>query len=341
MSRTSIGMESLALRSQIALYQRVNINKKQPKPRPDVLFRLLWVFLFRHLENWKSLLSVVKPDTVIGWHRAGFKVFWCWKSRKPRMKQGRPPISDETIKIIKQIHKENPILSPEKIHEQLVNLSITDAPAPNTIAKYIPNTRKPPSDKQIQSWKTFLHNHNVWSMDFFVIPTIRFKVLYVLIIISHKRRRIEHFAVTDHPNTNWLIQQLRNATPFGKQPKYLLHDNDPVFKSKCFQTFLANSNIKSVSTAFRSPWQNGICERTVSILRQELLDHIIPINQYHLTRLLNEYVGMYYNPHRTHQGIGCQTPDVSPRPPETMLADTVLESSRILGGLYHTYIKCS
>jgi len=144
-------------------------------------------------------------------------------------------------------------------------------------------------------------------MDFAVVPTLTFQVLHVFLMISHDRRRIEHFAVTACPTARWLIQQIRNATPFNKQPKYIIHDNDPVFKEKQFQRFLSCINIKSKSITSRSPWQNGICERFVGIVRRELLDHIIPFNQRHLERLLAEYV-YYYNNTRTHQALNGETP---------------------------------
>ena len=134
-------------------------------------------------------------------------------------KSGRPKISMKTIALIKQIHKENPLLSPEKIYERLIHLAVTDAPCPNTIAKYIPKIRKPPSDKQRQWWKIFLQNHSkgIWSMDFFVVPTINFKVLYVLLILSHDRRKIEHYAVTANPSSSWM------SNNSGKQPLLTMH----------------------------------------------------------------------------------------------------------------------
>ena len=178
-------------------------------------------------------------------------------------------------------------------------------------------------------------------MDFFTVPTLFFKVLYVLIIISHDRRVIKHFAVTRHPTSAWVSQQLREATPFGLQPKYLIHDNDTIFVNKDLQEFLANSKIKSVRTGYRSPWQNGICERTVGILRQELLDHMIPFNEEHLQHLLSEYVHRYYNPARTHQGNQRQTPILSEEPPKTSIAETVLTSEPILSGLYHNFRKAA
>lgn len=220
-------------------------------------------------------------------------------------------------------------------------LNVTDAPAPNTIAKYLPSTRKPPSEKQIQSWKTFLKNHrfNTWAMDFFTVPTLTFKILYVLVIINHGTRKIEHFAVTSSPHVDWLKQQFRNATPYDHKPKYLIHDNDSVFVSKAFQALLTASGIQSKKTSIQSPWQNPYAERVIGILRQELLNHVIPLNEAHLQRLLKEYIDGYYNPHRTHQGINGKTPIPSPEYAPTEMANTKLKATPILNGLYHPYEK--
>ena len=176
-------------------------------------------------------------------------------------------------------------------------------------------------------------------MDFLTVPTLYFKVLYVLIIISHDRRKIVHFAVTSNPSSAWVAQQIREATPYGEVPKYLLHDNDRIFTSVLLKDFLENSQICDKRTSFRSPWQNGVCERTVGIFRAELLNHIVPFNQRNLEYLLKEHVHKYYNPVRTHQGIDCRTPILSDKPPITKASDTVLASAPILGGLYHSYKK--
>ena len=329
-------LEIISLRSQLAFFKCEIADGKRTKPRGNNLFRRLWVFLSKNLTGWQSALVLVTPETVIGWHKRAFKHYWRHKSQG-----GRPKTSPETISLIKRLHAENPTLSPEKIHERLVALNIADAPAPNTIAKYIRHKPKPPTEKQKQSWQTFLHNHatGIWSMDFFTVSTLTFRILYVLIIISHERRKIEYFAVTDsHATAQWVIQQIRNATSFGQQPKYLIHDNAPVFRSKLFRHFLSNCNIKSKRIAPFSPWQNGICERLVGIVRRELLDYIIPLNQRHLECLMKEYVE-YYNNVRTHQTLDCETPIRSIPPPITSVKDTVLSSKPILGGLYHSYDK--
>ena len=329
--------EIVALRSQVAIMQQNIETNKMNKPKFTTAYRQLWVLLYKHFSNWKDALMLVKPETVVKWHRKAFKMYWRRKSRK----LGRPKISKETINLIKKIHQENPLLSPEKIYEKLVELGITDAPHPNTIARHIKDIRNAPTDKQKQSWKTFLKNHSkeIWAMDFLVVPTWNFKLMYVLLIVDHHRRKIQHFAVTSSPTVDWINQQIRNATPFGKKPKYLIHDNDAKFRAKIFQQFLKNANIISKNTTFFSPWQNGLCERLVGIVKQDLLNHIIPLNEKHLHRLLSEYVNEYYNPHRTHQGIGCQTPIKKKSPVKTCIKNTNLEASPVLGGLYHNYTK--
>ena len=326
------------LGSQLALYHYNIVSKKTPKPRPTTKFRLLWIFFSRFSDSWRDNLILFKPQTVMSWHKKGFRLYWDMISRRGRKKLGHPGISRKIIKLIKQIHKENPLLSPEKIHELLVNLNVENAPAPNTIAKYLPKLRVPPTERQLQSWKTFLHNNNLWSMDFLVVPTRFFKRLYILVIMSHSRREIKHFAVTNHPTSAWVKQQVREATPFGEQPKYLLHDNDSIFTAKDFQEFIEHLEIESVRTSYRSPWQNGLTERLIGTIRREFLDHVIPANQAHLQRLLRKYV-YYYNYHRTHQGIDGQTPIKTPSLPPTRAEQTRLEPKPILGGLYNSYKK--
>ncbi|MDD4402884.1 MAG: integrase core domain-containing protein [Desulfitobacteriaceae bacterium] len=305
MSNTAKDLEILAL------VQKDIQAGKISKPRFKPAWRCLWILLAKFFPAWQEALVLVKPETVIRRHKTAFKFFWRTKSRK-----GRPQISKKTIALIKRLHQENPLLSPEKIYEQLVNLGVADAPAPNTIAKYLPNVRKPPTEWKKQSWQTFLKNHRprIWAMDFLVVPTLCFRMLYVLLIVSHDRRKIEHFAVTTNPSAAWVAQQIREATPYGQTPQYLIHDNDSIFTAGLLQRFLANTKIKVKRTGFHAPWQNGVCERTVGILRQELLNHIIPLHEKHLHRLLREYIHGYYNRARTHQGINRQTPILADEP---------------------------
>ena len=334
-TNTEKNMEISALRSQLDFFQCEVVCGKRPKPRVTQQFRRLWVFLSIFFDGWKDSLVIVTPATVIGWHQQGFKAHWRDKSAA-----GRPSIPWDIIVLVRKIHRENPELSPEKIHALLRAQNISDAPAPNTIAKYIRAKRRPPTDKQKKAWMTFLKNQIkwLWSMDFATVATIRFKVLHVLFIISHDRRKIEHFAVTEHPSSEWMAQQMRNATPFGHQPKYILHDNSSVFTSKCFQGFLTRLGIKSKRITPGCPWQNGICERLIGIVRRELLDHVIVLNERHLTALLTEYVH-YYNHVRTHQALDGDTPVKGKPPPVTTVKDTILKATPILNGLYHSYEK--
>ena len=241
----------IGLRSELALYEEQVISGKIPKPRPTPIYRQTWVYVSRHLPDWYKWINIVKPETLVKWHRLKFTDFWAKKSKRI----GRPPINKEIIDLIRKIYSENYKLSPEKIFEQLVYLGLKNPHAPNTIAKYIKDMKKPPTKRQLENWHTFIRNHMdvTWATDFFTIPTIRFEILYILIIIEHRSRKIIHFAVTKNPNMFWITQQFRNATPYGQHPKYLIHDNDPVFKSKVFQDFLISSNIKSKPTAFKSP----------------------------------------------------------------------------------------
>ena len=325
----------LGLRMELALYEEQVISGKIPKPKPTPIYRQTWVYISKHLPDWDKWINAVKPETLVKWHRLKFTEFWAKKSKR----KGRPPIDREVIKLIRKIYSENYKLSPEKIYEQLVNLGLKNPPAPNTIAKYIKDMRKPPTRRQLENWHSFMRNHMdvTWATDFFTIPTIRFEVLYVLIIIEHGSRRIAHFAVTKNPNMFWLTQQFRNATPYGKHPKYLIHDNDPVFKSKVFQGFLANSNIKSKPTTFRSPWQNPYAERVIGTIREELLNHIIPFSERHLYKLLDEYINNYYNTDRTHQGLDGNTPIPTPKYGVVDIDDFKIKTTPVLNGLYHRY----
>lgn len=330
--------EIVYLKMQLAQYDNLVKAKKIPKPkRTTFAFRQLAVIISNFLPNWKEITYNFSPATVIRWQREGFKKYW----RNLSKKTGRPTITKEMIKLIKTIHKDNHLLSPEKIYEQLCLLNIKNPPAPNTIAKYIPETKNDPTEKQKQSWKIFLKNHHpdIWAADFFTVPTLTNKVLYVLVIIEHKSRKIVHFGVTYSPNAKWTIQQFRDATPYGLAPKYLIHDNDPIFRAKNFQKFLRTTNIKSKRTAYRSPWQNAYAERVIGTLKRELTDHLIIINQVHLSKLMREYVEEYYNKHRTHQGLDGKTPIPAPEYPLTEAKDTKLKKKGILNGLYHVYEK--
>lgn len=337
-SNSIIRLENLALQSQLMEQMEKQRKYKLPKKQQNTVFKQLWVILSKILPNWKELLFKVQPETVIRWHRTAFKVYWKKKSKK----MGRPTLKKETIDLILKIHEDNQHLSPEKIRESLLLKGVTNPPAPNTIAKYIKQHSdhpKPPTTKQKQSWRTFLKNHAdvTWAADFFTIPTFTMKILHVLVIIHHKSRKIVYFNGTTNPNAEWVVQQFRNTTPYGKAPKYLIHDNDPLFTSKKFQRFLKSSSIQSKRTAYKSPWQNAYAEIVIGTIKRECTDHLIPINRKHIHNHLSDYIHNYYNTHRPHQGLDGQTPIPTPTHLPVKVEEVKLKPTPVMNGIYHTY----
>jgi putative transposase len=228
-SRSVLQLENLALRHQIGVLQRS--ARKRPKLTPAD--RLFWVWLSRLWSDWRSALAIVRPETVVAWHRAGFRRFWAWKVRHGQL--GRPAISREIRVLIRQMCRENPGWGAPRIHGELRKLGIDIGET--SVSKYMVRCRKPPS----QTWRTFLENHlqQLVSIDFFTVPTLRFRVLYVFLVLAHDRRRIVHCNVTAHPTAEWTGQHLREAFPFDKLPRYLLRDRDAIF-GDCFREQVRN-----------------------------------------------------------------------------------------------------
>ena len=274
----------------------------------------------------------MKPATVKTWHTTVYKYFWRWKSRK---KNGRPPISEEMQELIYKLSKENPLWGAETIRETLLLLDF-DPPCEDTIRKYMFKSRKP--QKKSATWLPFLRNHLdvSWAIDFFTVITINFTTLYTFLVLDHGRRQVIHFAVTKHPTMQWVIQQLREATPYGFQPKYLFRDNDGIY-GHGVGAFLKKCDIEEVRTTYRSPWQNPFVERTIGTFRRDLLNHVIILNQRHLERLLKEYINEYYHHARPHQGLQGDTP--IPNKKTKISGPTKLISIPILGGLHHKYLR--
>jgi transposase InsO family protein len=251
-SRAALELENLALRHQIGVLQR-SAAKRLKLTSGD---RLLWICLSRLWRDWRSALAIVKPETVVAWHRAGFRLFWTWKVR--RGQPGRPVISREVRDLIRKMCRENPSWGAPRIHGELLKLSIDIGES--SVSKYMVRYRKPPS----QTWRTFLENHaqQLVSVDFFTVPTIRFQVLYVFLVLAHDRRRILHFNVTAHPTADWTGQQLREAFPFAQLPRYLLRDRDAIFGDD-FREQVREMGIREVLSAPRSPWQRAYVERVI------------------------------------------------------------------------------
>jgi putative transposase len=265
----------------------------------NVADRLLWVWLSRLWNQWRSALVIVKPETVIASHRRGFRMYCSWKSRHP---QGRPSVSREVIDLIRKMSLANPLWGAPKIHGELLKLGFELSES--TVAKYMVRHRKPPS----QTWRTFLENHakDLVSSDFFVVPTAFFRVLFVFVILSHDRRRVVHFAVTEHLTSEWVAHQLIEAFPWDRAPRYLLRDRDRSYGEN-FSEAARCLGIREVLAAARSPWQNAYVERLIGSIRRECLDHVIVLNKSGLRRILKSYLD-YYERSRTHLSLGKDAP---------------------------------
>jgi len=295
-NRAVLHAEILALRHQLLVLQRSNGSQR---PRLSLADRLLWVWLSQLWSGWRSALMIVKPETVIAWHRRGFRLYWSWKSRHP---PGRPSVSVEVIALIRKMSQANPRWGAPRIHGELLKLGFDLSEA--TVAKYMVRHRKPPS----QTWRTFLANHmkDMVSSDFFVVPTVFFRVFFVFVILSHDRRRPVHLAVTEYPTAEWVAHQLLEAFPWDSAPHYLLRDRDGSYGEK-FHEAASWLGIREVLTAPQSPWQNAYVERWIGSIRRECLDHVIVLNETGLRRILKSYLD-YYERSRTHLSLGKDAP---------------------------------
>ena len=292
-------------------------------------FRIIWVVLSKLLEGWEGLAHLMRPETVVSWHRSAFRSWWRWRS-----KPGRKPVVVEMQRLIRRLSRENPLWGAERIRDTLLLLGY-DPPEEDTIRKYMAKPRKP--RPKSTNWLPFLRNHLdvSWAMDFFTVTTLRFQVLYVFLVFDHARREVLHFAVTPNPTMEWVIQQLREATPFGRQPRYVFRDNDGIF-GYGVRAFLERCGIQEVRTAYDSPWQNPYIERVIGTLRRELLNHVIVLGQWHLERLLREYLEDYYHTARPHQGLGGETP-IPLEEASTGAGGAELRAIPVVGGLHHRY----
>jgi transposase InsO family protein len=320
-SRQEQALVELALRQQLAVYVQ-----RHPRPRLSPLDRAFWVALSRLWPRWRSVLVLVQPETVVRWHRTAFRGYWRWIS-KPG--PGRPPLAEETKALILRMASENGWRT-RKIQAELSKLGIRVGLT--TISRYLPKGE--PDDDAHQRWMTFLRNHRdvIAAMDFFVVPTARFTLLYVWFVLDHGRRRVVNFNVTAHPTSAWVIQQLRDAFP-DPTHRHLIFDNDAIFSAEVARS-ISRLGTRPKRTALQSPWQNGTAERFVGSVRRELLDHVVVLGKDHLRRLLQEYVH-YYNRERVHTSIG-DAPEgrgVEERPSDRA---RVISLPRV-GGLHHRY----
>jgi putative transposase len=324
--RRNLLLENLALRQQLSALQR-----RHPRPRLRATDRLFWVLLRRLWSRWEDALVLVQPDTIVRWHRAGFKCYWTWLSRKHK-RVGRKRISKELRDLIFCMVAENPTWGAPRIHGELKMLGFDLSE--RTVLRWM--RKAPRSPGPAKQWTAFLANHReaIAGMDFFTAPTLTFGVIYCFFVISHDRRRILRTNATMHPTSAWVSQQLREAFPDASAPKYLIFDRATNFGDEVLDT-IKNFGIESKQTSFRSPWQNGVAERFVGSCRRELLGHVIVLNEWHLKRLMAEYV-RYYHDDRTHLGLAKQTPSSRAVVLVENSSDKVVSMPR-LGGLHHRY----
>jgi transposase InsO family protein len=319
--RPRLEAEIMVLRHQLNVLQPRAPRRKQMSWADRALF----IWLYRCCPRILDAVTVVRPETVVRWHRMGFAAYWRWKSR-PR--GGRPRIDKEVRDLIRRMSFENPLWGATKIHGELLKLGIDVAQS--TVSIYM----VPRRDRPLQTRKTFLRNHmeGIASIDLFVVPTIAFQQLFAFLLLSHGRRRLLWFAVTRNPTAEWLARQITEAFPWESAPKYLIRDNDRAF-GVAFKARVRAMGIRDRPTSFRSPWQNGYVERLIGSIRRECIDHLIVVNAEHLRRILAKYAA-YYNEVRTHVSLGKDAPCT--RPIERF-GDVV--AYPILGGLHHRYAR--
>ena len=317
-----LALEVLALRHQLMVLKR-----QTRRPRLRRSDRYLWLLLMKVWPNWRNPLMIFQPETLIGWQRAGFRLFWRWESRR---RLGRPEKDQELIQLIRRMWSANPTWGSPRIRDELAKLGLVASTA--TIRKYRPKSRGKPS----QGWKTFLQNHagRIAAMDFFVVPTVTFRLLYVLIVMNHERRKVVHFNITDSPSAAWTAQQIVNAFPYDTAPKYLLRDRDSIYGS-IFKHRVKGMGIQQKLTAPRSPWQNPFAERLIGSIRRECLDRVIVLNEGQLRKVLTNYFD-YYHRSRPHRSLSHDSP--IPRPMESPDRGRVIEMPKV-GGLHHRYLR--
>lgn len=320
-SRAELRAENLMLRHQVDMLLR----SSPKRVRTTSADRLRFVWLYRLWPMSIQAVMIVQPKTLLRWHRTGFRWYWRWKSR-PR--GGRPKVSAEIRQLVRRMSWENPLWGAPRVHGELLKLGFDVSQS--TVSRYMPRR---PRDAG-QRWKTFLANHRdcIASIDFLTVQTILFKQLYVLVVLSHQRRRLVHLAVTANPTASWTVQQMREAFPWGGTPRYVIHDRHGTF-GEAFRRRLQLLGMKPVPTAPRSPRQNGQVERVIGSIRRECLDHIIVFNAQHLRRVLNAYL-VYYNETRTHLALSKDAP--VPRATSPPDEGDIIAFPR-LGGLHHRY----
>ena len=318
-TRARLEAEIILLRRQVNVLRR----RLPPKPKFTVADRLLFVWLYRLFPSVLATITIVQPETIIRWHRTGFRLYWRWKSRS---RGGRPKVPMEIQRLIREMSLANRLWGAPRIHGELLKLGIEVAQS--SVAKYMAKRGRGPS----QTWNTFLRNHTagIAATDFLIVPTIGFRLLFVLVVLRHQRRRLISLSVTANPTAEWIARQITHAFPWSEAPDYLIRDRDASYGYAVTRR-LAAMGIRAPPTAPRSPWQNGHAERLIGSIRRECLDHIAVFGDAHLRRILAAYTA-YYNEFRTHLSLNKDSPTHRPIQRFGQLA-----TRPILGGLHHHY----
>ncbi len=324
-SKSEMVAENALLRQQVIILRR-----QVKRPACTKTDRMLLVLLARMVRSWKQALLIVQPETLLRWHRQGFKLFWKYKSRAASLK---PRISQETVALIQEMARDNRLWGAERIRGELLKLGIHVCK--RTIQKYMRavHTTRPHG----QTWKTFMHTHaqQIWACDFLPVTDLFFRSLFAFFNTLLHSRKVIHVGVTRSPTDAWTAQQLREATAFGVGPKYLIRDNDSKF-GVTFARVAKTSGIKILKTPYHAPRANAICERFLGSVRRECLDHLLILQEKQLQRILRAYVE-YFNRARPHQGINQQIPEGYGEPVLPHHDDGKILALPVLGGLHHDY----
>ena len=328
-SKAELLAENALLRQQLLILKR-----QVKRPACTKRDRILLVLLARAVRAWKQTLFLVQPETLLRWHRELFRLFW---KRRSKTDAHKPRVAVETIALIREMATKNRLWGAERIRGELLKLGIHVCK--RTIQKYMRYVR--PSSAGGQTWATFLHHHaaQIWACDFLQVTDLFFRPLFAFFIIELKSRRVVHIGVTRSPTDSWVAQQLREATPYGQAPMYLLRDNDGKF-GPCFARVATTSAIEILKTPYHAPRANAVCERFMRSVRQECLDRLLIFREKQLQRILNLYVA-YFNQARPHQGIQQQLPEPSRSSLSSHCAADKVMAVPILGGLHHDYQRAS
>ena len=276
-------------------------------------------------KDWRRSLLIVHPDTVVRWQRERFRCHWAQLSKRIGP-IGRPPVHSQIRTLIRTLVQANPLWRAPRIHGELQKLGIEVSE--RTVSRLLQTVKRPPS----QTWKSFLQNHRgeIIAIDFFTVPTIRLRVLFVFLVIEHQRRRVLPFGITAHPTPEWTGQQVIEAFSEGDARRYLLRDRDSVYGHE-FCRRIQSLNTREVITAPRSPWQNAYAERLLGSIRRECVDHVVILSPRHLRRLRKSYFA-YYHRSRTHLALAKD----APQPRASMRQGAIVAIPQV-GGLHHRY----